>query len=221
MGLFQVIPGAGDMIDGLHPTVSFLLQYLIQFVILFFPLWFFVVDKYSASLSDFGFKKIKIWTVIKTIVSCYVFYLLLSLLIGMILSYTGLSLPGYQDQDSYLPLFGYDTLGLTTAFLVVSVIAPILEELFFRGFMYRVFVKTWPKWLGSILTALLFGLIHFQLQTIIPLFILGLILNYAYEKTDSVWTCVAFHSLNNTIALTLNIYLYFHPELLDQVQFLN
>jgi len=208
-GLFQWA-GTQNFVAGLHPTVTFLLEYLIQFVILFFPLWVFVVDKYSASLSDFGFKKVSLKKLIKTILGCYLFYLALSFIISLLLSYTGLSLPGYQDQESYLPLFGYDAFGLISAFLVVSLVAPFLEELFFRGFMYRIFTKTWPKWLGSVLTALLFALIHFQLQTLIPLFILGLILNHAYQKTDSVWTSVAFHSLNNTIAFALDIYLYFH-----------
>ena len=74
-------------------------------------------------------------------------------------------------------------------------------------------------WLASILTAVLFALIHFQLQTFIPLFFLGLILNYAYQRTGSVWTAVVFHSLNNTIAFSLEVYLYFHPEALDVLTF--
>ena len=216
-GIFQLVPGVRGLLDGVHPTVSFLLQYLIQFVVLFFPLWFFVVDKYAASLADFGFNKIKIWKLVKTVLLCYLFYLALAFSIEEILKYTGLSLPGFQEQKSYLPLFGYDVFGLTSAFLVVSLVAPFLEELFFRGFIYRIFTRTWPLWLGSLLTALLFSLIHFQIETVIPLFILGLILNYSYEKTGSVWTSVAFHSLNNTIAFSLDIYLYFHPEWIDAI----
>lgn len=215
--VFEYVPQATDALEGFHPTVAFLIQYLIQFVVLFFPLWLFVVDKYALSFADFGFKKVSPWLLVKTVLLCYGFYLVVSFSIAAILSYTGLSLPGFGEQKSYLPLFGYDAVGLTVALLIVSVFAPLLEELFFRGFIYRTFTKTWPLWLASILSAVLFALIHFQLQTVLPLFFLGLILNYAYQKTDSVWTAVAFHSLNNTIAFALDIYLYFHPEFLENL----
>ena len=218
MAIFKLVPSAGDILAGFHPAVAFLFQYLLQFAILFFPLWFFVVDKYNASLKDFGFKKIHLLSLLKTVALCYLIYLAASFAIINILSYTGYELPGFQDQDSYLPFFGYDALGLTTAFLIIAILAPFLEELFFRGFIYRIFTKTWPLWLGSILSALLFALIHFQLQTIIPLFILGLILNFAYQKTGSVWTSVAFHSFNNSIAFGLDLYLYYNPEFLENLE---
>lgn len=215
--LFTYVPQAAEVLNGFHPSVAFLVQYLIQFAILFFPLWFFVVDKYDLSFADFGFKKVRPWLLIKTVLLCYGFYLLVSFAIAAILTYLGLDLPGYQEQESYLPLFGYDLFGLSIAFVVVSILAPLLEEWFFRGFIYRTFRKTWPLWLASGLTALLFALVHFQFQTFIPLFFLGLILNFAYQRTGSLWTSVAFHSMNNTIAFAFDIYLYFHPEILDQL----
>lgn len=215
--LFEYVPQVTEVFEGFHPTVTFLIQYLIQFVVLFFPLWFFVVDKYALSMGDFGFKKVSPWLLIKTVLLCYGFYLVVSFTVATVLYYTGLSLPGFGEQESYLPLFGYDAIGLTVAFLIISIFAPLLEELFFRGFIYRTFTKTWPLWLASILSAVLFALIHFQIQTVLPLFFLGLILNYAYQKTGSVWTAVAFHSLNNTIAFTFDIYLYFHPEFLENL----
>lgn len=217
--LFAVFPQAATALDGFHPTVAFLIQYLIQFAILFFPLWVFVVDKYNLSLADLGFKKVGIGQVIKTVLLCYGFYLVVSMAIAAFLSYTGLRLPGFEEQDSYLPLFGYDAFGLSIAFVVVAIMAPLLEELFFRGFIYRTFKKTWPVWLASILTAVVFALVHFQFQTFLPLFFLGLILNYAYQRTGSLWTSVAFHSLNNTIAFAFDIYLYFHPEVLEHLNF--
>jgi membrane protease YdiL (CAAX protease family) len=218
-GLFQFVPHLDTLLTGFHPAVTFLIEYLIQFVILFFPLWLLVVDKYNVSFRDFGFKPIKFWTLAKTVILCYLFYLVLSYVILTILTALNFtSLPGYEEQESYLPLFGYDPFGLTIAFLVVSILAPFIEELFFRGFVYRTFIKTWPVWLASILSAVLFALVHFQLQTFFPLFLLGLILNSAYQRTGSVWTSMAFHSLNNTIAFSLDVYLYFHPEFLDFIQ---
>lgn len=217
--VFYFFPQTTEILDGLHPTIAFLIQYLLQFAILFFPLWFFVVDKYSLSFADMGFKKVSPWLVIKTVLLCYGFYLVVSVGIAVLLSITGLDLPGFHEQESYLPLFGYDAFGLSIAFIIVAILAPLLEELFFRGFIFRTFKKTWPAWLASILTAVVFSLVHFQLQTFLPLFFLGLILNHAYHKTGSLWTSVAFHSLNNTIAFAFDIYLYFHPEVIEQLTF--
>jgi hypothetical protein len=119
--LFAYVPQASDALAGFHPTVSFLVQYLIQFVVLFFPLWLFVVDKYNVGLTEFGFVKVRPWQLIRTVLLCYSFYLIISFALSAFLQYTGLSLPGYQEQASYLPLFGYDAVGLTCAFIVVAI----------------------------------------------------------------------------------------------------
>lgn len=218
MAIFTFAPDISETLNGLHPSIPFFFQYLIQFVILFFPLWILVINKYSASLQDFAFRKIRFGFLLKTVILCYLFYLFVSLVIMSLLSYTGLELPGYEKQESYLPLFGVDTVGLIVGILMATLVAPFFEELFFRGFVYRIFTKTWPIWLGSVLTAILFAFIHFQFQSILPLFILGLVLNYSYQKTGSLWTAVAFHSLNNAIAFGLDFYLYFHPETLQKLE---
>jgi|GEM_PF-1455835 len=218
VGLFSLLPGVTGTIDGLHPTTSFLIQYVLQFVILFFPLWFFVVDKYGASLSDFGFNRVSWKKLIATVVISYLAYLVLSFIITTIITTNQLQVPGYEAQDSYIPLFGADWLGFAVAIIFIVGVAPFLEEMFFRGFIYRVFAKTWPAWMASVLAAGLFALVHFQINSILPLFLLGLILNYIYHRTGSVWTAVAFHAMNNAIAFGADVYLYFHPETLKDLE---
>ncbi|MBU0981232.1 CPBP family intramembrane metalloprotease [Patescibacteria group bacterium] len=215
---FQAIPGATDLVNSLHPAVSFIFTYLIQFVVLFFPLWIFVIEKYSANLSDFGLVKVSWKKVILTIILSYISYLLIAYLITFFFFSQNVDLPGYQQQDSYIPLFGTDTLGFTVAVLVIVFIAPIIEEFFFRGFVYRVFTKTWPIWFGSIMTAILFSLIHFQFDSFLPILLLGIFLNYTYQRTGSIWTSIGFHALNNAIAFGLDVYIYFHPELLKDLE---
>jgi membrane protease YdiL (CAAX protease family) len=66
------------------------------------------------------------------------------------------------------------------------------------------FVKQlgWPRlaWLG---VSLLFALVHWNLPTLVPLFVLALVLTWLYEKTDRLLVPVAAHSLFNTINLVL------------------
>lgn len=217
-GLLSFAPGAGDFLDAIHPTLSFILQYLLQLVILFFPLWVFVINKYDLSWKDFGLRKVSILKLIGLVLASYIGYFIISTFLVTLFEFNNIQVPGYEAQESYIPFFGTDTLGMTAAFIFIVFIAPFLEEFFFRGFVYRVFTKTWPIWLGSIVTAALFALIHFQFQSAIPLFILGLILNYNYQKTGSIWTSIAFHSFNNFIAFSLEIYLYLHPEIFQEMQ---
>ena len=173
-----------------------------------------MVGKYNATFEDLGFKKVKISELLKVVFTAYIVYLLITYSLSLILNATGVSVPGYQDQESYIPLFGKDLMGYAVGFLLVGVLAPFIEEILFRGFIYRVFIKTWPLWFGSILSAALFALIHVQFQTFIPLFILGLLLNYSYNKTGSLWTSIVLHSMNNILAFAIEVYFSLHPEAL-------
>lgn len=217
-GLFSLVPGMADTLDSVHPSLTFLVQYMLQFFILFFPLWFFVIGKYNANFSDFGFSKVKLRTIIIWTILAYAFYFLVATLVAATLQLYGIDVPGYQAQESYLDVFGTDTIGLIVAYISIAVIAPVIEETFFRGFIYRVFTKTWPIWFGSLLTAILFALIHFQIESFFPLLFLGLILNFLYRKTNSIWTSIIFHSFNNVLAFSADLYLYSHPEILKDLE---
>jgi uncharacterized protein len=94
------------------------------------------------------------------------------------------------------------TLLLLSAALT-CVVAPICEELLFRGFIFtalRNWAGTWP---AAILTGLLFGGVHVgsaPLVDLVPLAFLGFGLCLLYRITGSLYPCIAAHSLNNSIA---------------------
>ncbi len=215
---FSFIPGAAELLESLHPSMAFLIHYTIQFVILGFPLWLFVVQKHNASLEDFGFRRIGFGSLLLNVLLAYAAYFLFSVFLAWLFYVSGLTVPGYEAQDSYLPLFGTDPFGLAMAFFFIVGVAPFVEEFFFRGFIYRIFTKTWPVWLGSVFTAALFALIHFQFQSFIPLFILGLVLNATYQRTQSLWTPIAFHMLNNLVAFGVELVFLSSPNTWEQLE---
>lgn len=215
--IFAYIPAIGASINSLHPTLSFLINYSIQIFILFFPVYIFVVKKYQANSSDFGFQRISLGRLTLYVLGTYIFNFVLTAAISTYLYSYQLDLPGYKPQASHLTLFGTDMFGYISAFFFVVLLAPFLEEVFFRGFVYRILIKTWSPWFGSIITALLFALFHFEFQSFIPLFILGLLLNFTYQRTSSIWTSVCFHSLNNAVALGMEVYVYYHPDFLKEL----
>lgn len=86
---------------------------------------------------------------------------------------------------------------------VTVVIAPISEELLFRGAIYR-FIKgqVHPR-LALMLSALIFSLMHFNTMAYVPLFILGLLLARSYEVSGNIAVPIVFHALFNANTLIL------------------
>jgi membrane protease YdiL (CAAX protease family) len=83
------------------------------------------------------------------------------------------------------------------------VLAPVGEEFIFRGVLFPFFRQLgWPRlaWLG---VSLLFALIHLNLPTLVPLFVLALVLAWLYDRTDRLLVPIAAHSLFNAANLAI------------------
>jgi membrane protease YdiL (CAAX protease family) len=87
---------------------------------------------------------------------------------------------------------------------VVIVVAPISEEVFFRGFFYGALRNRLGVVWATVISAALFGAIHITSSDTLPLIpvlaLLGAILCLLYEKTGSLYPCIALHAVNNAIA---------------------
>lgn len=97
-----------------------------------------------------------------------------------------------------------DQLGLPLTALFAILIAPPIEELFFRGFLYRCFSNSWGIAAGAIVSGLIFGVVHAGSAAVeaLPLLAaLGVILALLYEKTGSLWPSIILHIAYNTIAV--------------------
>jgi membrane protease YdiL (CAAX protease family) len=98
------------------------------------------------------------------------------------------------------------TLGLIVAGLMVMVVAPVGEELFFRGFFYRALRSRFSMIGAAVIDGLLFGVIHYNfdgadaLLLLPPLALLGFIFCVVYEKTGSIFPSIGMHAFNNAIA---------------------
>lgn len=90
--------------------------------------------------------------------------------------------------------------------LLVSVIAPLSEELFFRGFIYPVLRSRFGVAWGITATACFFSLIHFDLIRFIPLALGGACLTFFCEKSKSLYPAIAAHSMWNTVMTLFIIY---------------
>ena len=181
--------------------------YFLQILILLIPLAFFTLYKYRSKIKDFGFNKINILKTLPYIFGAYLAFIGLSILIAVISSISGTELPGFQSQSPILPLFGTDNFSFVIAIIVIVIIAPIIEEMFFRGYILQTLSKNLSTSTSSIITALIFASVHFEFQSFIPIFLLGIILNWLFLKFNSIWPSILFHFLNNIITFTIFYYI--------------
>ncbi len=98
--------------------------------------------------------------------------------------------------------------GLIGFALATVVVAPVAEELVFRGILYPAIKSAGFPLLALWGTAALFAVIHFNLAIFLPLLVLALVLTWLYEKTDNLLATVAAHSVFNAV----NLGLYFLSE---------
>lgn len=93
--------------------------------------------------------------------------------------------------------------------LSVVFIAPIAEEIIYRGVMQTFLVRLLGprrRWLVLIISGSLFASVHIAsvpIEVIPSLFVLGVILGWLYETTTSLWPCMIVHALFNAINLSL------------------
>lgn len=86
--------------------------------------------------------------------------------------------------------------------ILACIVGPVVEEVFFRGFLYPVVRKYIGIRWAMVATAILFALVHQNLFSFLPIFILGLSLAYLYEKRGNLLACIALHIFHNTIFIT-------------------
>ncbi|WP_018659961.1 CPBP family intramembrane glutamic endopeptidase [Allofustis seminis] len=94
---------------------------------------------------------------------------------------------------------------LGVLFLMIVVVAPIVEELLFRGMiMFRQPLKE-PTWLATLGSALLFSLVHTptDIPSFYTYFTLGLVFSYAVKRTKSVEAGMIYHMLNNLLGFLM------------------
>ncbi|MFH1406949.1 MAG: type II CAAX endopeptidase family protein [Candidatus Omnitrophota bacterium] len=87
--------------------------------------------------------------------------------------------------------------------LLVAVIGPVAEEIFFRGFLYPALRNKIGRPSAVAASGILFSLLHTNLSGLLPISILGMLLAYLYERTGSLMAPVAVHILHNSALVIL------------------
>jgi len=91
--------------------------------------------------------------------------------------------------------------GLMGVFLKVAVVAPVVEELIFRGLIFNGFRKNYNGFVAVVMSALLFSLFHLNPWQMPATFVLGLLLGWLMLRTNNILVAIIGHSINNSLVL--------------------
>lgn len=81
--------------------------------------------------------------------------------------------------------------------LMVCILAPISEEILFRGYLYHSLRSQCSMWGSVLFTSLLFGCMHYDLFRLLPLTFTGICLNLVAIRSGSLWGSVVMHGVWN------------------------
>ncbi|HEV2812481.1 MAG TPA: type II CAAX endopeptidase family protein [Solirubrobacteraceae bacterium] len=145
----------------------------------------------------FGFRPTRFWRAVGAVVATYVGFVVLASLWGVLV--------GTPDDEPLLDDLGVDenAVLLVLGMLTVCVAAPLVEEIFFRGFFYRALRNRTGIAVAAIATGIVFAAVHLfssPAEAIVPLAVLGALFCLLYQFTGSLYPCIALHAINNSIA---------------------
>ena len=163
--------------------------------LLLVPVWYLTVRKYGVPWSNLGLHSFRLYTLG---IGCGL--MLVSLLFNLIYA-TVLAFFDLQIQPDMNQLFENTSYPLALLF-GGAVVAPFVEEVFFRGFVFTGLIKKWD-WKGAaLISAALFAVAHVVPTSFLPIFILGWIFAFLYQASGSIWPAILMHMATNTLALS-------------------
>ncbi len=193
--LFQVV--AGGVIYALSLLIVIGLPWLLR--------------KYRTTREDLGIQRLPTWMDIVWVPAGAIAYLVLTASITalamLVLKFidfdqvqdTGFS--GINEQAEYI-----------MAFVMLVVIAPIAEELLFRGYLFGKLRKYSPTWIAILITSVLFAIVHFAWNVGLDVFALSIVLCLLRVVSGSLWPSIMLHMLKNSVAF---YFLFINPTVIS------
>jgi uncharacterized protein len=114
--------------------------------------------------------------------------------------------------EHLIPLSGYEEAmfeelgsGTLGAIVLTCILAPVLEEMLFRGIILRSFLVQYSTRKAIIASAVLFGLAHMNIYQFVVGLVLGTVTGWLYEKTRSLLPCIVLHGVYNTTLMVVGL----------------
>ncbi|ADL13064.1 CPBP family intramembrane glutamic endopeptidase [Acetohalobium arabaticum] len=196
--LSYIIPG---VLSYKQIIVNFL-----QFATMLIVSMYIIFTKYGLSLKILGFqmidlKKMVTLGIIGGFGICSMAMLVNLGVQKLIMEWWGIVIPSQPIITELMESQNQLTFILYASLIVI--VAPITEEVFFRGLMYQYFKDRFGLFKGGLLAAVIFGALHFSLWSFLATFLGGLGLIILYEVSQSLYTSIIAHATWNFIIVTI------------------
>jgi len=132
--------------------------------------------------------------------------LILGISLANLMLFQLLKIPAKPMPVVTLLQYQNDPFALGLIIILAVILAPVLEELLFRGIIYGFLRKKQSLGFSCLVTSLLFALMHTHIFSFIPLFALGVAFSLTYERTRNILIPIGLHAVHNGCMLILFFY---------------
>ncbi|MGI6360785.1 MAG: CPBP family intramembrane glutamic endopeptidase [Bacillota bacterium] len=181
--------------------IMFFMGAIVEFLFLFV----FAVNitlKCGGSLKSIGLGK----GISTTVVGRGLRYGLLIYFISMAASWlVGLFFPGEREVQEIISVIAanQDKVVFIGFLIITVVLAPLSEEVFFRGIFYTALRTKLKKWVAAVICSVIFAALHGNIWVMISIFVCSLFLCHLYEKYRNIWINVLAHAVWNAITIII------------------
>jgi len=158
--------------------------------------WLFSARKYRCGWRSLGFRRFDLrqGLLLAAAIVC------VGLVIGVLYEYLMEHAFNQTPSDMYTA-FTDSGLGMAALAITAVIVAPLAEEVFFRGFLFPAIGRRYGLGWGVVVSGALFSIAHLGSGGLVPAFILGILLAWLYWKTGSLWPCILTHFAYNSLVL--------------------
>lgn len=117
---------------------------------------------------------------------------------NLIATLTGVLIPSAMVlMKIWAQNFDLSTASPVLMILAVCIVGPIAEELVFRGMIFGKLRRAFSFWPAAIISGIMFGVFHMNIMQGVYASVLGVLLAYVYEKTQTIFGSIFFHIVFN------------------------
>ncbi len=198
-GFTKPLPPAEDLVSGI---IFFLFSAVVECAFLVAPLYLAVWRRppgvtRQQGLRALGFRRTPLGPALGWIVGGLAVSLAATLAYGVLVQILHLNLQ--TNGDALAQEARYAPLTVIGALLAAVFVAPVCEEIFFRGMLFGGLLRGLGASLVVPLSALLFAIAHGDVGSFAPLLVFGLVLAVVRFKTGSIWPGMVMHVCNNAL----------------------
>ncbi len=143
-----------------------------------------------------GFSTLGLWRPVFAVVGCYVMVAVYAAIVN------ALDIEALQPESTvpFEVMRHPATIVLTGIAVIVT--APLSEEIFYRGLIFGG-LQRWGFWPAALISGAVFSGVHLDTGSLIPFFIIGVVLAWLFWRRGNLWESVAFHVLFNAASFSL------------------